>query len=54
MGLQRGTWRVRVETSSTMSADAHHFYVTNLVEAYEDNTRIFAKCTDARMPRNLV
>lgn len=39
----RGDWRTRVETVSTMTSDAESFRVTNLVDAYEGDTRIFTK-----------
>ncbi len=51
MGMKRGPWRVRVETSSTMSADAEMFYVTNTIEAYEGNTRVFTRTRDFKVPR---
>jgi hypothetical protein len=54
MGLRRGEWRVRVETSSTMSADEAAFYVTNVLDAYEGNTRIFTKTRDFTVPRHWV
>lgn len=40
---QREAWRVRIETTSTMTSDATHFHVTNTLEAYEGPTRVFAK-----------
>jgi hypothetical protein len=52
MGLKRGAWQVQVETSSTMSADAETFYVTNTIEAYEGNTRVFTKPRDFKVPRH--
>lgn len=39
----RGNWQTRVETASTMTSDADSFHVTNLVDAYEGNTRVFTK-----------
>ncbi len=54
MGLQRDGWRVRIETVSTMSADGESFYVTNLIEAYEGNSRIFIRASDFKVPRRLV
>jgi uncharacterized protein len=53
-GLGRGTWQVRIETTSTMSADATFFYVTNVLDAYEGNRRVFTKTRDIKIPRNLV
>lgn len=54
MGMQRGEWRIRIETVSTMSADAEAFYITNLIEAYEGNSRIFTRASDFKAPRHLV
>ena len=52
--IVRGEWRTRVETVSTMTSDADVFRVTNLVEAYEGETRIFAKTESITVPRDLV
>jgi putative CocE/NonD family hydrolase len=54
MELQRDAWQIRIETSSTMSADAEAFYITNVIDAYEGNTRIFTKARDTKVPRQLV
>ena len=54
MGMQRGEWWIRIETVSTMSADAGAFYVTNLIEAYEGNSRLFTRASDFKVPRHLV
>jgi len=54
MGLQRGDWQIRLETVSTMSADAETFYVTNLIDAYEGNSRVFTRASDFKVPRHLV
>jgi putative CocE/NonD family hydrolase len=53
-GLRRGDWDVRVETYSAMSADAEHFYVTNMLDAYQGKTRIFTKTWNATIPRHMV
>jgi predicted acyl esterase len=50
----RGPWRTRVETVSTMSADAEVFHVTNAVDAYEANSRVAAKSWTFAVPRDLV
>jgi predicted acyl esterase len=50
----RGDWQVRLETSSTMTADATNFHVTNLLDAYEGTTRVFTKSWTCRVPRDLV
>jgi hypothetical protein len=52
--LERGDWRVRVETSSALSGDAEAFHVTNALDAYEGDARIFAKTWSRRLPRDLV
>jgi putative CocE/NonD family hydrolase len=43
---------IRVETVSTMSADAERFYVTNVLEAYEGSVRVFAKTWDFQVARD--
>jgi uncharacterized protein len=53
-GLRRGEWHVRIETSSTMSADAGHFHVSNVLDAYDGNTRVFTKTWHIQIPRQLV
>ena len=50
----RGGWRTRVEASSTMTASADAFLVTTQVEAYEGETRVFARSTERSIPRDLV
>lgn len=54
ISIERGDWRTRVETSSVMSASADTFHVTNVLDAYEGNTRIFAKAWAFKVPRDLV
>ena len=51
-GLARGDWRVRVETSSVLTADADSFLVTNTVDAYEGDVRVFAKTWSLAVPRD--
>jgi uncharacterized protein len=52
--LERGDWRIRIETSSTLSADAESFHITNAVDAYEGNTRVHATMRTHTVPRDLV
>jgi hypothetical protein len=54
MGMQRGDWQIRIETVSTMSADSETFHVTNHIEAYEGNSRVFARAGNFKVPRYLV
>ncbi len=51
-GLSRGDWRVRVETSSVLTGDADSFLVTNTVDAYEGDVRVFAKTWSLAVPRD--
>ena len=50
--LARGSWRIRVETVSTMTGDAEAFHLTNAVEAYEGEARVFTKSWTRRIPRD--
>ena len=40
---RRGTWHVRLETSSVLSATRESFIVDNRLEAFEGDTRVFVK-----------
>ncbi len=52
--LSRGDWQIRVETSSTLSADAESFHITNTLDAYEGGTRVHAGARTLTIPRDLV
>jgi putative CocE/NonD family hydrolase len=52
--LQREAWRARIETSSTMTADATHFHLSNSLDAYEGDTRVFTRSWTKELPRHLV
>ena len=54
ISVGRGDWRTRVETTSRMTADAEAFRVTNALDAYEGEARIFAKTWHFSVPRDLV
>jgi hypothetical protein len=41
--FQRDDWRVRIETDSLMTSDATHFHLSNHMDAYEGDTRVFTK-----------
>jgi hypothetical protein len=43
-----------VETDSRMTADADVFRVTNVLDAFEGETRIFTKAWTFSAPRDLV
>jgi predicted acyl esterase len=52
--VERADWNVRVETSSTLHADAQSFYVTDLVKAYEGETLVFERTHNFSTPRDLL
>jgi putative CocE/NonD family hydrolase len=54
IAIGRGGWQTRVETESRMTGDSDAFRVTNALEAYEGNTRVFAKAWQFSVPRDLV
>jgi uncharacterized protein len=54
MEMHRGGWSARVETLSTMSADAEVFRLENLVEAFENEERIYSRESAFEVPRDLV
>ncbi len=52
MSVGRGDWQVQVRSTSTMSATATSFLVTNVLEAYEGQDRVFARTWHADIPRD--
>jgi uncharacterized protein len=52
--MRRGELDTRVETDSLMTADAEKFYVTNIMHAYEKDTRVFSKAWVFSVERDLV
>jgi hypothetical protein len=52
--FKRDNWHVRIETDSTMTADAERFHVTNLLDAYEGHTRVFTKTWTFSVAREMV
>jgi putative CocE/NonD family hydrolase len=52
--VERGEWRVTVRTASTMSATATTFQVTNVLDAYEGDQRVFARTWHSEVPRDCV
>ena len=53
-GVGRGDWRASVRTTSTMSATANIFQVTNVVDAYLGEDRVFTRTWHAELPRDCV
>ena len=53
-GMAREGWAARAEVESTMTADAEAFHVTSSLDAYEGETRVFARTWSWRFPRDCV
>jgi hypothetical protein len=54
LAYQRETWQIRLETSSVMTADETRFFVNQLLDAYEGQTRVFTRTWHFTIPRDLV
>jgi hypothetical protein len=52
MEMHREGWSARVETHSSMSADAEFFRLVNLVEAFENDERIYSRERSFKVPRD--
>jgi len=52
--FRRGDWQVRILTDSLMTADATHFHLSNHLDAYEGDTRVFSKSWTKAIPRDQV
>jgi hypothetical protein len=53
ISIRRHDWQVRIETSSTMTADADSFLLTTVLDAYEGDIRVFSKTWHRSIPRLL-
>jgi putative CocE/NonD family hydrolase len=54
IAISRGSWRTRVETTSTLTSTAEAFLVSNLLEAFEGSRRVFVRSWHGEHPRELV
>jgi uncharacterized protein len=52
--LSRGDWHVRVVATSTMTADATTFHLTDALDAYEGEVRVAVRRWQHEIPRDLV
>jgi putative CocE/NonD family hydrolase len=52
--ISRGDWQTRIETSSVMTSDKAHFYLTNVLDAYEGQVRVFTKSWTRKIRREMV
>ncbi len=54
IAFQRGDWATRIETNTVLTCDATTFRVTNTLDAYEGERRVFSKTWRFAVPRDLV
>jgi predicted acyl esterase len=52
--LSRNGWSVRTETTAEMRSDAQNFIVSARIEAYEDETLVFERNFEEKVPRALL
>ncbi len=52
--LERGDWKMRSETETTLTADATHFIVKARARAWENDDLVHDESWDERIPRQLV
>lgn len=52
--ISRGDWLTRVETTSVMTSDQECFHLTNVLDAFEGDVRIFTKGWTKSIPRQWV
>jgi uncharacterized protein len=52
--ISRGDWNTRVQTHSVMTGDQNYFYLTNILDAYEHDVRVFTKSWTKKIPRQMV
>jgi hypothetical protein len=48
---KRDDWQVVMKTESKLTADATHFYVSNVLEGYEGNVRLFCQAWTKQIER---
>lgn len=52
--FHRGSWNVRTETRTALTATRDHFLLRATLDAFEGEARVFARSWDERIPRDLV
>jgi hypothetical protein len=52
--IGRGDWQTRVEVTGLMTSTARDFHVTQTLDAYEGQTRVFARTGSVTFPRDNV
>ena len=54
IAFEREGWNIRTETRSVMTCTKEDFLISATLDAYEDDTRVFTRTWDGRVPRKLV
>ncbi|NWQ39554.1 CocE/NonD family hydrolase [Bacillus sp. EB106-08-02-XG196] len=54
LDVGRGEWQTRLESVSTMKADAERFFITNELTAFEGKKQVFTKKWNSEIPRDFV
>jgi uncharacterized protein len=54
LDVGRGEWQTRLESVSTMKADAERFFITNELTAFEGKKQVFTKRWKSEIPRDFV
>jgi uncharacterized protein len=54
LDVGRGDWQTRLESVSTMMADAERFFITNELTAFEGEEQVFTKKWKSEIPRDFV
>lgn len=54
LNVGRGEWQTRLESVSTMTADADLFFITNELTAFEGEEQVFTKTWKSKIPRDFV
>ncbi|MEC1522745.1 CocE/NonD family hydrolase [Neobacillus niacini] len=54
LDVGRGEWQTRLESVSTMKADAERFFITNELTAFEGEKQVFTKKWNTEIPRDFV
>jgi hypothetical protein len=52
--FRRGDWSVRMESRTLLTADPTHFRIRATLDAFEGDSRLFARSWDTSIPRDLV
>lgn len=52
--LRRGDWETRIQTYSLMTSDDKYFHLTNVLDAYEKEVRVFTRSWTKKIPRLMV